>query len=571
MENNKINKEYQKLIKEKKISEKNFKNLKLKSEENQKFKDKYFNLSKQNENLKKKCYELQNSLEKALSENTNSQNEIQAKNKKLDEFERGINFKIENSSEKGEYDIVIGIDSMRSLIADGWKIKYPNGKDVYERKMKMEVIIVGVIGNRNKGKSFILQKLSDFDVRQGFSVVTEGLSLIYGEEKDHCTAILDSAGKESPLLNPEEILNNIDNNKEKSKDNNDKEGKTISTNKSDDENLEEEKYYDLYLRDKLITETYIQRFIIVKSHILILVVGNINLNEQKLLGNVKSLLKEDQYLYVIHNLIELVSKEQVNGYIEGTLKNLFGVKLKERNFQENKGDYHQNYYVEEKNQNVIHLIYVNENSSNISNFYNIPTLEFLKNKIKAETRRTNFSVIDECKKFLEEIGKQFIEEIISMDKFENDNYDRIKLKDSENITLQKVFIDEIGITKTNDLDKPRYSYYIDENGKSLIVEIEFPGEGAELKTKIEPDEKFYIFRFIGVKPFDQSIIDKNLKIHSQNLKKKSDFKFFFTISKKEISIKSNDKGKLNYYEKSCKDGIFRFKYYLENGDITDFE
>ena len=34
-----------------------------------------------------------------------------------------------------------------------------------------------------------------------------------------------------------------------------------------------------------------------------------------------------------------------------------------------------------------------------------------------------------------------------MDKFENENDDRIKLKDSENITLQKVFIDEIGITK----------------------------------------------------------------------------------------------------------------------------
>ena len=92
-----------------------------------------------------------------------------------------------------------------------------------------------------------------------------------------------------------------------------------------------------------------------------------------------------------------------------------------------------------------------------------------------------------------------------------------------------------------------------------------------MKTKIDPDENFYIFHFIGVKPFDQSIIDKKPKIHSQNLRNKGEFKFFFTISKKEISIKSNDKGKLNYYEKLYKDGIFRFKYYLEYGDTTDFE
>jgi len=570
-ENTKINQENQKLITENKVLKKNCKNLETILKDCEKIKNNYDNLDKEKKSLYMKCYELQNNLKKARLENNVSQNEIKNKDKELAEFKGGINFKIEKSSEKGEYDIVICIDSMHSLKAEGWKIKYPKGKEEYERKMKKEVIIVGVIGNRNKGKSFILQKLSDFDVKQGFSVVTEGLSLIYGEEKDHCTAILDSAGKESPLLNPEEILYFIDNNKIESKVNDIKEGNTRSPNIEQEESLKEEKKYEICLRDKLITETYIQRFIIVKSHILVLVVGNINLNEQKLLENVKSLLKNEQYLYVIHNLIELVSNEQVNDYIEGTLKNLFGIKLIERNFQDNKGDYYQNYYVEEKNQNVIHLIYVNENSSNISNYYNVPTQNFLKEKIKSETKRSNFSVIEECKKFLVEIGEQFIEEIITIDKFENENYDKIKLKNSENITLKKVFIDEIGITKTNEFDKPRYSYYSDEDDKILVVEIEFPGEGAELKTKLDPNDSFYIFHFIGVKPFDQSIIDKKPKIHSQNLKNKSDFKFFFAISKKEISIKSNDKGNLNYYEKVYKDGIFRFKYYLEYGNSTDFE
>ena len=90
---------------------------------------------------------------------------------------------------------------MYDLISTGWKIKYPKGKEEYERKNAMDTIIIGVIGNRNKGKLFILQKLTDYDVPQGFSVVTEGLSVKYGEELDHCVDILDSAGKETPLLN----------------------------------------------------------------------------------------------------------------------------------------------------------------------------------------------------------------------------------------------------------------------------------------------------------------------------------------------------------------------------------
>ena len=45
---------------------------------------------------------------------------------------------------------------MYDLISTGWKIKYPKGKEEYERKNEMDTIIIGVIGNRNKGKSFIL-------------------------------------------------------------------------------------------------------------------------------------------------------------------------------------------------------------------------------------------------------------------------------------------------------------------------------------------------------------------------------------------------------------------------------
>ena len=530
--------------------------------------DNYIYIGKKEDIQNLKDYDMK--LKKLEDENKSLQKIIELLNKDKEEINgKFLKMKVIQSNNKETfainegYDIVIDITSMHDLISGGWAIKYPKGKEEYERKMKMDTIVIGVIGNRNKGKSFILQKLSGYEVPQGYSIITEGLSIKYGEEEDHCIAILDSAGKETPLLNPKENESD-ENNKDKIQNANE----NINNDKNyHNENLKGKNSYEICLRDKLITETYIQKFIIDTSHILILVVGNINLNEQKLLENIKSMLKKEQYLYVIHNLIESYTKEQVNNYIEEQLKNLFGIKLKEINFQNNKGDYHQKYYVEEENEKVTHLIYVNEYSS-IADYYNTPTLKFLKTKNNAEQRRIKFSVVEACKEYLEKIGDKFIEEKITKSKFENDNHKTIKLKDSEQITLKRVFVDEIGKTVTNTFDQPNYSYYTTD--KDLIIKVEVPGEGADLKTKMEKGEEFYTFFFEGIKPCDESVINEKHKIH-ENLKNQNKFKFNFYISIKDITIGANDKGRSNFYEKTYKDGIFTLKYHLVVIEESEYE
>jgi len=83
-------------------------------------------------------------------------------------------FKEQLDEKIGKYDIVVDINSILSLQDKGWNIDYPLGKDDYEKKVKKESIIMGVLGNRNKGKSFILAKLSGYQIKQGFSIKTEG-------------------------------------------------------------------------------------------------------------------------------------------------------------------------------------------------------------------------------------------------------------------------------------------------------------------------------------------------------------------------------------------------------------
>ena len=178
-----------------------------------------------------------------------------------------------------------------------------------------------MIGNGNKGKSFLLEKLSEYQIPKGFNVKTEGLSIRYGEEKDHKLAILDSAWQETPLLkiNPKR-------NKKRFK------SKWLN---NDDDNLKDlinENKFEEYCRDKLITELFIQKFIIYKSDILIIVIGIMTLNEQQLLARIKKEAKNKQ-IYIVHNLQNYQTHEQVKDYIENTLKNLFDINIEDNIYQ----------------------------------------------------------------------------------------------------------------------------------------------------------------------------------------------------------------------------------------------
>jgi Na+-transporting NADH:ubiquinone oxidoreductase subunit NqrC len=91
--------------------------------------------------------------------------------------------------------------------------------------------------------------------------------------------------------------------------------------------------FERYSWDKLITEFFLQKFILWKSDIVILVIGNISLTEQKLLYTVKQEVKnldKNKQIFVIHNLKEYTTEEQINDYIENTLKKYVKLKLKKR-------------------------------------------------------------------------------------------------------------------------------------------------------------------------------------------------------------------------------------------------
>ena len=81
------------------------------------------------------------------------ENEI-IKLKKEDEI------KIQNKPLEDFYDIIIDINSVRKVSTEGWKVEFTkNGLDKYNEYKDKDLILIGVIGNNNKGKSFLLSKV----------------------------------------------------------------------------------------------------------------------------------------------------------------------------------------------------------------------------------------------------------------------------------------------------------------------------------------------------------------------------------------------------------------------------
>ena len=175
----------------------------------EKFKTIFIKNEKNNNPLKKEIKDYIDKINKILEEKKELKEE--SKKKDFDYIneirEKKITNKNENDTEPEEfYDVIIDIKSIKD-IKDGWDIKMnDDGEKKYTNFKKKEVIKIGVIGNSNKGKSFLLSKISKIKLPSGTSIRTEGLSIKYPVLEDNINrkiVLLDSAGFEKAIIKRE--------------------------------------------------------------------------------------------------------------------------------------------------------------------------------------------------------------------------------------------------------------------------------------------------------------------------------------------------------------------------------
>ena len=443
------------------------------------------------------------------------------------------------------YDIIVDIKSIKD-ICKGWKIKMSEkAKSDYEKLKSEKVIKIGVIGNANKGKSFILSKISNIKLPSGTSIKTEGLSIKYPDlekYKDRRIVLLDSAGLETPVLN--------DDGKEENQVNN------IFKEKS---------------REKIITELFLQNYIINNSDILLIVVGILTYSEQKLLNRIKLQLKSSKNMkkpniFVIHNLMTLITMEQINEYIDTVLKKSVTFQLDEGHKIDVTTVQKKGIYFVEKNldknsdSRIYHYIMANEGSEAGEYCNEFTRDQLIKFFIVAKDEP--FDVINTVKERFIDMSKEMFEKTenpLTMEDFEkvenkDDNKENliIKLK-KEDLILKKCLIDELGFSnlRTNGF-MPVYNYY--KKDENIIVRIEAPGN-CELASKIQYSGEYTIIRIDGNKKKDKEPAELEDNIY--NTREIGNFSLDIYLKTDEYLLKNDDPAI------ESKKGVIILKYKLE--------
>ena len=215
------------------------------------------------------------------------------------------------------YDMEININSILGFLK-GWEIKYSkDGKEKNEFAKRNQTKIFSVIGNKNRGKSFILSKIANRPLPYGYSVTTKGLSVSFPTFDN--VALLDSVGFESPLLETDaedyrlqsddpaykNIYQKLDNIKKEIKDLRNKPKPDVNKvrDKENEYFRERNKFrksiknkdQQLYTltNERKITDFFLQRFIIENTNIMLLVVEKLSIDDQFFLNKLTKLIREN--------------------------------------------------------------------------------------------------------------------------------------------------------------------------------------------------------------------------------------------------------------------------------------
>ena len=476
-----------------------------------------------------------NNYEKIISQNNKEIEKYKKENSSLKEELSKIKFLSQPSNEKlkGFYDIIVHIDSVKD-ISKGWKIEMnEKGKRNYDEFKNENILKIGVIGNANKGKSHLLSKISKINLPSGMTIKTEGLSIKYPEiqlKNKRKIALLDSAGLETPVLISD-----------------------IISRKNESNELFKEKS-----REKLITELFLQNYIVNNSDILLVVVDCLSYSEQKLLMKIKKererVKERKPLLYVIHNLKTYITIEQVQDYINKTLLKSATFKLVLGNKDPNeKGIFFCEIPNDKKAKNepaIYHLIYANEDSE-AGKYYNPFTLRFIEQYYNYMNNLGNYDVIQTIKERFVEKYEEIVEkgEKININSFENSNPNLIKLKNEKEIILKQCFIDELGFSnlKSNGFE-PKYNVFQEDN--KIIVRVEVPGH-CEIQSEIEGCGCCDIIKLTGKKLKDKK--PQKIEDNIINFREYGDFSLEIPVSKNYICTRDNPAFKKM-------DGLLFFEY-----------
>ena len=329
-----------------------------------------------------------------------------------------------------------------------------------------DVVIIGIIGESKKGKSYILSKISQIDLPYGNSVITKGLSIKFPQlDENKNFLLIDTVGNENPLLQSEINC------------------RISSISDYEEKNKEIEKY----AIDKQSTEFFLQKYIMDTSNIIIATVGFLTNNDERFINRIKFSCK-NKIIYVIHNLKNFKTINNCKNHIENVIQKSIFFNLNKRYMSGVDALYNNNiYFVEESfkknNTNyVVHLILAEENTE-AGNYYNRSTFQYLRRAIIAQIKKKKqFNLLEDFKESISLFSPQFFKKKIKVNELQLINDDTLRYNNTNNNKLNKWVVNEVGLSDFySEYYQPDFSYEmrekeVEHNKKlELKIKVEIPG------------------------------------------------------------------------------------------------
>ncbi len=470
------------------------------------------------------------------------------------------------------YDVIIKMNSLNELLIDGWEICY--AKENYEKFKNQYLIPIGIIGESNTGKSFLLGRIFNIELPEGFSQKTEGISIKYLFTDQLSYALIDTFGLRKPITKDnknkkyfkqliKDILIKEEEKKMKNKNEREfemkiKEIKEKEINIDDIKIKNENIFYKClkkFISDKQMVEKFIRNFVLKKSKIFLIVVGELSISEQLLINNIKEDEEnENEEIIIIHNLFNFVKIKQVKDYINDVLKKSIYFNLDERFIVEienentnkdcNKTIFIENYYNENTEKSIVirHLIFANDSKeSEAGNYYNYSTIIFLRNILSSINNLIKFDVFRELKEFLInesfkyfELNEELIKKID-----ENDEYNEHPIKEKEIIFEEK----KNNIDENNKIIQieNKITQKNNETKKTILMKIK---ENSNLKLKeLEPEDNIKYFRNVFIpkyKYYTEFVNENFLEKKNKYENKKNDNKIEVLVIDIELAGEIKD-------------------------------
>ena len=411
-----------------------------------------------------------------------------AKSKKRDSLKQQLSSEMNETSKSKkpdmqyDYDIVVNIDSLTKK--PGWDVQINNNYLDIDK----EFSVVGLVGRENIGKTFLLNKLCGFDLPSGANVNTKGLSLKYSISSN--LICMDSAGMQTPVYYyDEKLLTSYSVLKEQLYDN-------------DDVKLQ-------MINNRTLTDAFIQDFILEVSEVIVIVIGQLSQNDQKIIERISRKYREKKRIIIIHNFSNLYNVEDIEKKIQKDIIkafNPFERKIPGTNLIE---------FIEKSpkisNENISHLVLGAEGHES-GETYNELTLKYITDIMDTRINKRQFNLIEELTKFMENNYRLYFNFRKRPDKGVSLIYDEkskmIKIKSDENYEISNPIFNSLGTLITN----PPYEVF--EKSDKYVCLIELPNlEKKQLEFKIERKKSEYNLLIIqGYKNYSPLSEEKNERI-----------------------------------------------------------